>query len=115
MSGRNKIFNECSECSLDKKRQDPFANFIAGGVGGLASLLISHPFDTLKVRLQTGAPIAKGKSGKYWQYGPEFGESLPPRYRNSWHALRHMVPNKGVSSLYRGMSVVAWTSVPRWE
>ena len=57
----------------------------------------------------------EAKSGKYWQYGPEFGESLPPRYRNSWHALRHMVPNKGVSSLYRGMSVVAWTSVPRWE
>ena len=28
-------------------------DFIAGGVGGGISVLCSHPFDTIKVRLQT--------------------------------------------------------------
>jgi len=28
-------------------------NFVAGGVGGMAAVLSGHPFDTVKVRLQT--------------------------------------------------------------
>ena len=28
-------------------------NFVAGGVGGVGAVLSGHPFDTIKVRLQT--------------------------------------------------------------
>ena len=34
-------------------RLDPNANIVAGAVGGLFSLVVGHPFDTVKVRLQT--------------------------------------------------------------
>lgn len=32
---------------------DFFKNFIAGGVGGTCTVIVGHPFDTVKVRLQT--------------------------------------------------------------
>ena len=35
--------------SLDRLRASPGANLLAGGVGGLASLVVGHPFDTVKV------------------------------------------------------------------
>lgn len=28
-------------------------NFVAGGVGGACTVMVGHPFDTVKVRLQT--------------------------------------------------------------
>lgn len=33
---------------------DQVKSFLAGGAAGVASVLVGHPFDTLKVRLQTG-------------------------------------------------------------
>lgn len=38
---------------LEKKRIDPLKNLIAGGIGGICSVFIGHPLDTIKVRLQT--------------------------------------------------------------
>ena len=38
---------------VDFLRLDPNANIVAGAVGGLFSLVVGHPFDTVKVRLQT--------------------------------------------------------------
>ena len=38
---------------VDFLRLDPNANIIAGATGGLFSLVVGHPFDTVKVRLQT--------------------------------------------------------------
>ena len=35
--------------SLERARREPLTNLVAGGVGGLASLLVGHPFDTVKV------------------------------------------------------------------
>jgi solute carrier family 25 carnitine/acylcarnitine transporter 20/29 len=35
-----------------------FTNFVAGGVGGACTVVVGHPFDTVKVRLQT-MPVAK--------------------------------------------------------
>ena len=37
--------------SIDEKRSEPWANLLAGGVGGLACQVIGHPFDTVKVAL----------------------------------------------------------------
>jgi len=36
-------------------RFNPGANLIAGGFGGLCSLVVGYPFDTVKVRLQTSS------------------------------------------------------------
>ena len=36
---------------IDEKRSEPWANLLAGGVGGLACQVIGHPFDTVKVTL----------------------------------------------------------------
>ena len=37
----------------EKRRINPLKNFLAGGIGGMSSVFIGHPFDTIKVRLQT--------------------------------------------------------------
>lgn len=53
-------------------------DLIAGGVAGSASVIVGHPFDTIKVRLQTSTT-----SGSIFQMASQFG---------------------GVTSLYRGMA-----------
>jgi solute carrier family 25 (mitochondrial carnitine/acylcarnitine transporter), member 20/29 len=35
--------------------QSPIKYFISGGFGGICTVLVGHPFDTIKVRLQTSA------------------------------------------------------------
>ena len=76
------------------KRTEPFPNLLAGGVGGLASLVVGHPFDTIKVRLQTMK-----------------GSNLP--YSNARDCFVKIVRHEGVSKLFSGMSVLALSSVPR--
>mmetsp|Transcript_46829 Transcript_46829/g.69643 ORF Transcript_46829/g.69643 Transcript_46829/m.69643 type:complete len:314 (-) Transcript_46829:1333-2274(-) len=55
-----------------------FHDLIAGGVAGCASVVVGHPFDTIKVRLQTGSGSANLSS-----VSSSFG---------------------GISSLFRGMA-----------
>ena len=38
---------------IESKRCQPYAYLLAGDVGGLAGLVVGHPLDTVKVRLQT--------------------------------------------------------------
>ncbi len=44
---------ESDSSPLSRLRLDPTANIFAGAFGGLLSLIVGHPFDTIKVRLQT--------------------------------------------------------------
>ena len=37
----------------ENQKVDPLKNFLAGGVGGACLVIIGHPPDTSKVRLQT--------------------------------------------------------------
>ena len=39
--------------------KSPIKYFISGGFGGICTVLVGHPFDTIKVRLQTN-PDYKG-------------------------------------------------------
>ena len=88
--------------SVEMKRQEPAANLLAGGVGGLASLVIGHPFDTVKVRLQTMS-------------GPGAGDQAGTRhYANARDCLVQMLRHEGPASLFRGMSALALSSVPRF-
>jgi len=84
--------------TLERLRASPGANLLAGGIGGLASLVVGHPFDTVKVRLQTMSADNRGK--------------IP--YRSATHCLSKMVQREGPSSLFRGMSGLAVFSVPRF-
>ena len=80
------------------KRSEPTVNLLAGGVGGLSSLVVGHPFDTVKVRLQTMRGSGCG----------------PPQYKNARDCLLKILRNEGAGTLFRGMSGLAYTSVPRF-
>lgn len=84
---------------VEKKRAEPWANLLAGGVGGFASLVIGHPFDTVKVRLQTMKPV---------------GTSGGMVYASATDCFSKIVRQEGPLALYRGMSGLALFSVPRF-
>lgn len=52
---------------------------------GCAGVIVGHPFDTIKVHLQTQ-------------------DARNPMYRGTFHCLKSLVAQNGVSGLYRGMS-----------
>lgn len=61
-------------------------HFICGAIGGLSSLAVGHPFDTIKVRLQT----------------------RPDIYRSGYQTLKlALLKEGGISSLYKGIGAVA--------
>jgi len=64
-------------------------SFVAGGAGGMSAVLSGHPFDTIKVRLQT-MPM------------PKLGER--PMYTGMWDCVAKTVKYEGVfKGLYKGM------------
>jgi len=82
------------------KRTEPTANLLAGGLGGLASLVIGHPFDTVKVRLQTMS-MTPDKLGSR-------------TYSNARDCFIQIIKHEGAGTLFKGMSVLAYSSVPRF-
>jgi len=67
---------------LDKENRDRIRNFLGGFASGAASTLAGHPFDTLKVRLQT-----EGSTG---------------RFRGLAHCFTTTVKEEGFFALYKG-------------
>ncbi|CAH1365940.1 hypothetical protein MTP99_002245 [Tenebrio molitor] len=63
--------------------------FICGGFGGICTVLVGHPLDTIKVRLQT-MPI------------PNPGQK--PLYCGTLDCLKTTIQQEGVRGLYKGMS-----------
>jgi solute carrier family 25 carnitine/acylcarnitine transporter 20/29 len=39
-----------------KSTVDPIKSFLSGGFGGICAVLVGHPFDLTKTRLQTAPP-----------------------------------------------------------
>jgi solute carrier family 25 carnitine/acylcarnitine transporter 20/29 len=39
-----------------KQTVDPIKSFLSGGFGGISCVLVGHPFDLTKTRLQTAPP-----------------------------------------------------------
>jgi solute carrier family 25 (mitochondrial carnitine/acylcarnitine transporter), member 20/29 len=69
------------------KKVDPIKDFISGGFGGSCLVLVGHPLDTIKVRLQTmPAPGAK------------------PLYSGTYDCFSKTIKNEGVRGLYKGMA-----------
>ncbi|GAA5844090.1 hypothetical protein JCM3766R1_004519 [Sporobolomyces carnicolor] len=75
----------------------PALDFCAGTVAGVASLLTGHPFDTIKVRLQTQSPTAVTTSAASNQL-----HLL--RYNGAWHACTRIVREEGARGLYKGVT-----------
>jgi solute carrier family 25 carnitine/acylcarnitine transporter 20/29 len=44
------------EASSSKQTQNPIKSFLSGGFGGVSCVLVGHPFDLTKTRLQTAPP-----------------------------------------------------------
>ncbi|KAG0283684.1 hypothetical protein BGZ96_011916 [Linnemannia gamsii] len=57
---------------------------VAGTVGGWAQVVSGHPFDTLKVRLQT--------------------QPNPPKYKGAMDCLRMTIKEEGPAGLYKGVT-----------
>lgn len=66
----------------------PIEYFICGGFGGICTIVVGHPLDTVKVRLQT-MPL------------PKPGEK--PAYEGTLDCLKKTIANKGPLGLYKGM------------
>ncbi|XP_059471368.1 mitochondrial basic amino acids transporter [Neocloeon triangulifer] len=60
-------------------------DFFAGCVGGCSGVLVGHPLDTIKVRLQTQ-------------------DFRNPVYRGTFHCFKTIVEKESVRGLYKGMS-----------
>ena len=60
---------------------------MSGTVAGVAITLVGHPFDTVKVRLQTQAVTGPGV-----------------KFSGAWSCFRETLRNEGIRGVYRGMS-----------
>eukprot|EP01133_Synstelium_polycarpum_P020428 gene20428-24512_t len=72
------------QVGLDKRDQSKKGG--SGSVGGMSSIMVGHPFDTIKVLLQDGSGGA-------------------PKFQNGYQALRYTVQIDGIKGVYRGLSV----------
>jgi len=60
-------------------------DFFAGCVGGCAGVLVGHPFDTVKVRIQTQ-------------------DARNPLYKGTFHCFTSIIRKESVQGLYKGIS-----------
>jgi len=74
---------------MAESKKSATKDFLAGGFGGICLVASGHPFDTIKVRLQT-MPI------------PEAGQ--PPRYTGAADCVMKTVKLEGIKGLYKGMA-----------
>lgn len=77
MSSETPAAEETKNSAIDNVK-----SFIAGGFGGVSAVLVGHPFDLTKTRLQTAAPGA---------------------YTGAIDVVRKTLARDGVTGLYRGM------------
>ncbi|KAL1492689.1 hypothetical protein ABEB36_010906 [Hypothenemus hampei] len=66
----------------------PWDYFVCGGFGGISTVLVGHPLDTIKVRLQT-MPV------------PKLGEL--PHYTSTLDCFNKIIKNEGPVGFYKGM------------
>lgn len=69
-------------------KKDPVKEFIAGGFGGSCLVLVGHPLDTIKVRLQTMPDVKPGQS---------------PVYTGTMDCTKKIIAKEGFKGLYKGM------------
>jgi len=76
----------------------PLKNFVAGGVGGMCLVMAGHPFDTIKVRLQTAPTTINPKLA-------EMGLNTPhTSYSGALDCFRKTLAHEGILGFYKGMA-----------
>mmetsp|Transcript_38485 Transcript_38485/g.94665 ORF Transcript_38485/g.94665 Transcript_38485/m.94665 type:complete len:302 (+) Transcript_38485:103-1008(+) len=70
------------------KQPGPLKSFLAGGAGGICLVLVGHPLDTVKVRIQTQEIIAGQK----------------PQYSGMVDCVKQIIAKEGPTGLYKGMA-----------
>ncbi|RWR99658.1 carnitine-acylcarnitine carrier protein-like protein, partial [Dinothrombium tinctorium] len=74
----------------NEAKVNPIKNFFAGGFGGMCLVVVGHPLDTIKVRLQTMPKPAPGRLSMY---------------TGTFDCAKKMFLNEGISKgFYRGMA-----------
>lgn len=73
----------------EEEKISPIKSFFAGGFGGACCIVVGHPLDTIKVRLQT---MPKPPPGE------------PPLYRGAFDCGMRTVRREGFFGLYKGMA-----------
>jgi len=77
----------------EEQRVSEWKNFISGGFGGMCTVVVGHPFDTVKVRLQTQSATS-------------------PLYSGAWDCTKQTVSREGPRALYKGMFAPLMGSAP---
>jgi len=85
---KQKLADSEREKLAQRQRSSPIKNFIAGGVGGVFTIVTGQPLDTIKVRIQTMPKPAAGAL---------------PLYAGTWDCARKTVTKEGFLGLYKGM------------
>lgn len=86
------------EASIEMEHSEihsPISYSIAGTVGGLFSVTVGHPLDTIKVRLQTTAILAQ-----------------KTKFRGTFDCIMQTVRREGALALFKGLSPHLLLSVP---
>ncbi|KAH8273594.1 hypothetical protein KR018_002669 [Drosophila ironensis] len=78
-----------TETSAQASKANPVKSFIAGGFGGMCNVIVGHPLDTIKVRLQT-MPL------------PQPGQRV--RYKGVVDCAVQTFRSEGFRGFYRGIS-----------
>ena len=73
---------------MNSQMADVAKDLTAGTVGGVAQLICGHPFDTIKVKLQS-------------QPAPLPGQA--PKYAGAMDAVKQTLASEGPRGLYKGM------------
>lgn len=71
------------------EKENPLKHFLAGGFGGICTVITGHPLDTIKVHLQT------------MPSGPHI---KTPLYSGTFDCAAKIVKKEGILGLYKGMS-----------
>ncbi|ORX35077.1 putative carnitine/acyl carnitine carrier [Kockovaella imperatae] len=74
---------EATSKQAAKQTVDPIKSFLSGGFGGISCVLVGHPFDLTKTRLQTAAPGT---------------------YTGALNVVRKTVAADGIRGMYRGIT-----------
>ncbi|ORY26504.1 putative Carnitine/acyl carnitine carrier [Naematelia encephala] len=74
---------EALQRSSAKQTIDPIKSFLSGGAGGIACVLVGHPFDLTKTRLQTASPGT---------------------YTGAVDVVRKTIAADGIKGMYRGIT-----------
>uniref|UniRef100_A0AC35U1P6 Congested-like trachea protein n=1 Tax=Rhabditophanes sp. KR3021 TaxID=114890 RepID=A0AC35U1P6_9BILA len=78
-------------------KEDFLRSFIAGGVGGSCAVSVGHPFDTVKVRLQTMPKVLGHEK---------------PQFTGVFDCFKKTCLKEGYLSLYKGMAVPVIGAAP---